>query len=406
MASERQAARPAEAASAQSAVATPETAQWIETPRELEAACEYWLGEPALGLDTEFVRERTFYPALGLIQVADSRGCFLLDPISLPHLEPLRAVLQAPSVVKVFHSCGEDLEVLYHLFETFPEPLFDTQIAASLSGVGHSLGYSRLVEVLFGVEIPKGETRTDWLRRPLTEAQKTYATLDVAYLLPAYRELRARLGAAGREEWAREEVSRLADAERFLPDPDRAYSRLRGARALRRRELAHLQALCAWREREARKRDLPRSFVLRDSALLRLAQRPTTSLKRLQALPELRRAEIRRYGTRLQGIARQVAELRPEELPAPAGPGADLSAYRREVDRLRLEVRRTAEELGIAPELLATRRAVESIVRRFVSGKVPTMPPELEGWRRTVLEERLLGLLRPESAQRRPPSRQ
>ncbi|MEO1087605.1 MAG: ribonuclease D, partial [Acidobacteriota bacterium] len=159
--------------------------QWIDTADALEVACRRWLGASAIALDTEFVRERTFFPILGLIQVNDGAQISLVDPLAIDDLSSFAAVLREPSVLKILHSCSEDLEVFDVHLDTVPEPLFDTQVAATLLYPSNPPGYARLIGELFELEVPKGETRSNWLRRPLRDAQKHYAALDVAYLLPA-----------------------------------------------------------------------------------------------------------------------------------------------------------------------------------------------------------------------------
>jgi len=170
---------------------------WIDTPDALAAAAARWRKAPALGIDTEFVRERTFYPRLGLLQVSDGTRSALIDPVALPDLEPLREVLADPAIVKVAHSPSEDLEVLFHRFGEFPSSLFDTQAAAAFIGLDAAMSYQRLVRELLAVELDKAETRTDWLRRPLSDAQVHYAAQDVELLLPLHELLRARLEAWG-----------------------------------------------------------------------------------------------------------------------------------------------------------------------------------------------------------------
>ncbi len=371
----------------------------IDTAPELAETCRRWRRLPAIGVDTEFVRERTFYPGLGLIQVADDDSCTLVDPLAITDLEPLRGVLEDPAVTKVFHSCGEDLEVLHHRFGEFPQAVFDTQVAAAFAGWGPSLGYGRLVSTMFGVELPKGHTRTNWLRRPLSGEQLTYAALDVAYLLPAHERLRdelRRLSAdgerEGREAWAREDLERLFDSERFLPDPEDAYLRIGAWRSLAPRKLAALKNLAAWREQQARRRDLPRNFVLHEKTLVDVARRMPGTRNALRAIDSLHPREIQRYGQTLIRIVRQALELPDEELPQPRR-GFDLRPYRRRIQRLRQLAGELAEELSLPIELIATRKTIEELVRRAAAGKQPALPKELRGWRRERVGERLLAAL-------------
>ena len=364
--------------------------RYIETHSELAAVCERWRSLPAIGVDTEFVRERTFYPGLGLIQVSDGDVSSLIDTVAIRDLAPLLGVLEDPAVTKIFHSCGEDLEVLYHRFGVFPRGVFDTQIAATLAGLGTAPGYGKLVSTLFSVELPKDKTRTNWLRRPLSAAQLTYAALDVAYLVPAHTRLGDRLRHLDREAWLREELEPLFEVDRFLPDPDRAYLRIGARRSLAPRQLAALRSLAAWRERQARRRNLPRNFVLKEKAMVDVARRRPKTLKALAALGSVHPKEAERHGKTLVRLLEQAGRLAPDALPPAVLRPVDLTPYRGHVRRLRAQVAAVADALSLPPELLATRKTIESLVRRAVAGKEPLLPRELRGWRRAAVGDVLL----------------
>lgn len=368
---------------------------FIDDDRTLEERCRRWGAAEALGVDTEFVRERTFYPALGLIQISDGRENALVDPLRLTRLDPLRRLFADQRIVKVFHSCGEDLEVLHQQFGELPSPIFDTQVAAAFVGLGFSVGLGNLIRTLFEVDLPEAATRTNWLRRPLTASQKEYAAFDVAYLLPIYDVLRDRLRASGREAWAEEELAALGDTERFDTDLDEAYFKLRRSRGLDRRQLGVLRELAVWREKEARSRNLPRNFVLRQAMLPELARRVPRSLRDLRQVRGLKPEESRRHGRALLHTIRGALELPEEELPEPPSRLADLTPFRREIGRMREAVAETAAQLDLPAELLATRRTVEGLVRRVVTGREPPLPKELRGWRRRVIGDRLLELAAP-----------
>jgi ribonuclease D len=301
-------------------------------------------------------------------------------------LAPLGELLADRSVTKVMHSCGEDLEVFYHRFERFPEPVFDTQVGAALAGLGYSLGYASLVAELCGVELPKGETRSNWVRRPLRDSQLRYAAWDVVYLLPAYRKLEEELRRRGREGWVEEEVAELFDAERFLPDPETVY--LQAAHSsMSRRELAILRTVAGWRERQARRRDLPRNFVLPQRALPELARRKPRDRRQLASVSGLRDADRKRHGKTLLRLVADAMELPDSELPPKLRRPVDLAPHRREVDRLRKAVARKAEELDLPRELLATRRVAEGMVRRAHGDDGPVVPESTTSWRRRILAE-------------------
>jgi ribonuclease D len=292
-------------------------------------------------------------------------------------------------VLKVFHSCSEDLEVLYHLAGEFTRPVFDTQIAAAFAGHGHSLGYARLVHLLHAVELPKGETRTDWLRRPLSQAQLRYAAQDVTYLLPMYEELLANLRTLGRESWIEEEIARLFDPQRFLPEPADAFRRVKQHRTLPRRALGLLKILAQWREQEARRRDLPRGFILKDKVLIQLAHRPPLNERQLATTPLLPPSIAKRFGRKILGLVKEGMALDESELPTGPSRVFDSSAHKKSIQALRKHVGARAEELRLPPELLATRRQVERLFARVAEGKERPLQEEMRGWRRQAIGEDL-----------------
>ena len=364
---------------------------WVDSYEDLRRRCSSWSRAEALAIDTEFVRTRTFFPRLGLIQVGDGQEHALIDPLAIPDLGPLEEVLQSPRVTKVLHSCGEDLEVFHHRFGTVPRPIFDTQIGAAFATVGNSLGYSRLVQEFFSVELPKGETRSNWLKRPLTESQMLYAALDVTYLLPLYQRLSTRLEELGRSDWMAQEIEQLSAPGRYLPDPETAFLKLAHP-AMSRPELAALQALAAWRETEARKRDLPRNFVLPKNALTEIAKKRPKSRAQLESLGILKHHELRRFAEPLVRILQETAKLSPEEMPSALQRPSDLSAHKSQVDRFRKALAKRAAKMGLAPELIANRKTVEGVWRRKLDGKTPTVPEAMTPWRQEVLREVLASL--------------
>ncbi len=377
-----------------SAETAPRPPLLVESAGELRRWCERWRRAPALGVDTEFVRERTFFPALGLLQVSDGTENVLVDPLSVEDLGPLWEVLSDPGIDKVLHSCSEDLEVFFHRFGDVPRPIFDTQTASAFAGLGYSLGYRALVARVLDVDLPKDHTRSNWLRRPLSDGQKRYAALDVAHLLPLHRWLRDRLDSLGRTAWLSEDLERLADTGRFAADPEGLYRKLSRSGTLSRRQLAVLRALCGWREHEARRRDLPRNFVLHQTCLTRLAAALPRRHADLSRISQLRPEEIRRHGHALVRLVRQALELPESELPEKPGRPADLSPHRGEIAELRRVVAETAAELQVPAELLASKKTLEALVRRHLTGRQPSLPRALRGWRREVVGARLLAALR------------
>lgn len=362
----------------------------LESDEALRAAARCWLAAPALALDTEFVRERTYFPRLGLIQIHDADAAYLLDPLAVRDLAPLAEVCRAAATIKVLHSASEDVEVLYRALGVVPAPLFDTQVAAGLAGIGSALGYQRLVAALLGIDLPKGETRTDWLARPLSAAQLTYAAADVAHLLPLYERLRQELAALGRLEWALADSAALLDISRLASDPETAYRRIRGAGRLDRRQLGVLRALAAWRDREARRRDLPRGFVLRDEALLELAVRWPATADDLRRVSGLEAQQSARDGADWLELIRGALALDADALPPRPWRPPSSEAVRELERRLRAVVRERAAELALPPELLAPRRSLDAVLQSALSDPEPRLPRDLAGWRREVVGEALL----------------
>jgi ribonuclease D len=361
----------------------------IETSEALAEVSRRWAESPVLGLDTEFVRTNTFFHKLGLIQVSDGGTSWLVDPLAAGDLSPLAEVFRSPGV-KVLHSASEDIEVFYRFLGALPSPLFDTQIAGALAGAGLSLSYQKLVAAYLGAELAKEETRTDWMARPLSAAQLAYAAEDVAFLVPLYERLTRDLEALGRLFWVFEDSAALLDTARFEEEAETAYVRVKGAGRLDRRQLAALRLLAAWREREARRRDLPRSFVLKEDLLLALASRRPKIAADLQRLPSFVPRQAARDGATWLQIIEQAESLPEAELP-PRIAGKPFSPAVRELgNRLRERVRKRAEALNIPPEILAPRRTLDALLRLTVGKTEARLPRELEGWRREAIGEELL----------------
>jgi len=361
----------------------------IDSDEALARAARLWAEAPLVGLDTEFIRTNTFFHRLGLIQVSDGRTSWLVDPLAVRDLSPLVEVFRSPGI-KILHSSSEDMEVFYRALGVVPEPLFDTQIAGALAGAGAFLSYQKIVAAYLGVELSKEETRTDWLARPLSAAQLAYAAMDVAYLIPLYEMLTAALSELGRLTWAFEDSAALLDTSRFAEDSEAAYLKVKGAGRLDRRQLAALQELAAWRDREARRRDLPRSFVVKDDLLLALASKRPKDAKDLERLPSCDSRQAARDGAVWLRLLEAAADRPEGELPARLSGKPPSLAVRDLEGRLRDRVREKAAALDIPPEVLASRRILDALMRLTVGNADPRLPRELLGWRREVIGEDLL----------------
>jgi len=360
---------------------------FISDSTTLASFCEKLHDAPYLAVDTEFVRERTYYAELSLVQVAHGSRSAAIDPLAQGiDLEPLRALLLKPSIVKVFHSGTEDLELLLQAIGDLPGPLFDTQVAASICGHDAQVGYGRLVDQRLGITLDKGSQRTDWSRRPLSDRQLDYALADVTHLCTLYEELVAELAERGRTEWVAEEMVSLGDRGRFEVDPRESWRRIRIRRPTRR-SLAILRELAAWREDRAQHRDLPRPWVLKNEAVVQIAEAAPTSREAL-----LRLSTVDRMGSRWRDadpvLAAVKAALATPEAEWPELPDRiKTTAEDKLLTKLRKLLKERCEAIEVAPAVVATRRDLELLV----AAHEPDIPA-LRGWRREVFGDAALAL--------------
>ena len=361
----------------------------ITSDAHFAKACRRWAAAGVIGLDTEFIRERTYYPRPALLQVSDAEGALLVDTTAISDHGPLAEVLADPDVVVVMHACGEDLEVLEVMTGTGPRRVFDTQLAAAFAGLGFALGYRALVATLLDINLDKGETRSDWLRRPLSPSQLHYATLEVLYLLPLYRHLSSTLERLKRSAWVEEEFAHQRRAGADGSRPEAACLRIRGRGALSPVGHAVLRRLCAWREREAMTRDKPRRHLLSDEALLALADAATRTGGRLNPGRTMPDPIRRRYGSVVVECIRDALA----DGPTDADHLVDLRPHTETLARMRDTTRQAAQRCALAPELLAPRRALQSLLTATL--KDEAVPAEFQGWRSTVVTPALLDCLRP-----------
>jgi len=336
---------------------------------------------PWIALDTEFLRERTYRPQLCLLQLAAPDEALCVDPLADLSLEPLRSVLAGGRAPKILHAARQDLEVLWPVFGPIG-PVFDTQVAAALAGMPAQIGYSELVRRVLGIDLPKGETRTDWSRRPLSEAQLRYAVDDVCHLAPLRDALQEQLDRLGRSAWLAEDLDGLASEEKLFVDPERAHERLKWQGELDPDRARLAKHLAAWRERRAADRNRPRSWILEDAGLRALTLRVPRTAAELASIAELTQGFIEHSGPAILDVIEGAAL--PQQLPEPVARSRPDPAVQARVKRLAGIVQQRATELGIAPELLATRRELESIVRGESTADV------LQGWRREVVGGELL----------------
>lgn len=367
---------------------------FVDTPEGLKALCEQLRGQAALAVDTEFLREKTYYAQLCLIQIAGEDVIACVDPLALSDLGPLLEILYDPAVTKVMHSARQDLEIFFDLRGALPRPLFDTQIAATLLGYGDQLGYAALVKDLEGVELDKAHTRTDWSRRPLDEEQVFYAMDDVRYLLSIHRKQRQRLESMGRLAWLDKDFDELTNPLLYAPPEDMLWKRVRGTQKLSSRHLAVLRALAAWREQQARRSNRPRRWILKDEVMVDLARRGPATHEELEKIRGLEAKTLQRHGEALLSVIGQAKQVPESQWPS-RPEGRRLEPIQEGlVDLLMAMVRTRGVENEVSPQLLASRSDLEALV----AGSRDC--PVLHGWRSEVVGAELLAVLNGEVALR------
>ena len=369
--------------------------QLIEDDATLREVLAQNAGATAVAVDTEFMRRNTFYPKVALLQLCFDTEAWLVDPLKIFDLSPLQSLMSDPKVMKVLHSPSEDLEVFGIWLDTMPEPMFDTQRAAALLDRGFGLGYRALVQQVCEVDLPKDETRSDWLQRPLSEAQCHYAAQDVVYLLTVYHRLLADCQEQGKLDWV---LSDGLDAIRTQASgPPSYYPRIKSAWKLNQRQLGALAAICEWRDSTARSKDKPRSWIIDDQACLQLATAHPADRAQLRAEVGLPEGALRRYGDDLLEVLAHQVQVAESDLP-PSLP-APLSAKQRDQGkRLRREARQIAGRLEVAPEILLQGRDYEALIRESESPGTEAVarPQHWLGWRGEVVIEPLRQFLQEE----------
>ena len=365
----------------------------ITTNDELSTLCHAVRQTHAVALDTEFVRTRTYYPQLGLIQLFDGEHTALIDPLNITDWSPLQVILQDRNITKFLHAGSEDLEVFLNVFGEMPQPLIDTQVLAAFCGHPMSWGFAAMVAEYSGVELDKSESRTDWLARPLTTRQCDYAAADVWYLLPIAHKLMAETEQAGRLTAALDECQLMQQRRLEITEPQDAWRDISNAWQLRTRQLACLQLLADWRLRKARERDLAVNFVVREEHLWSVARYMPGSLGELDSLG-LSGSEIRFHGKTLLSLVEKAKALPEELLPEPLKNLVDMPGYRKVFKEIKALVQEVAQANNMSAEMLASRRQINQLLNWHWQLKPRnTLPEMLSGWRGEWLSARLDALL-------------
>ncbi|HZG28088.1 MAG TPA: ribonuclease D [Ensifer sp.] len=362
----------------------------IETTAELKAACEIFAKSDYVTVDTEFLRESTFWPQLCLIQIASPDHEALIDPLAKGlDLTPFFDLMANAAVVKVFHAARQDLEIIHHLGGIIPHPLFDTQVAAMVCGFGDSVSYDQLVQKITGKHIDKSSRFTDWSHRPLSQKQLDYALADVTHLRDIYASLKAELEREGRAHWLEDEMAVLETPETYDLHPDDAWTRMK-MRVRKPSELAVLMKVTAWREREARNRDVPRGRILKDDAIYEIAQqqpRDSEALGKLRTVP--RGWERSASGAAIIAAVNEALSIPKEELPKIAKPYQPNEGTQSAVELLKVLLKLTAEREGVAAKIIANTDDLEKIASEGEKADVAAM----HGWRRELFGDRALKLI-------------
>jgi ribonuclease D len=359
----------------------------ITTTLDLAAACARLARHPFVTVDTEFLRETTYYPLLCVAQIASADEALVIDALAPGiDLAPFFELMVDERVLKVFHAARQDIEIVWHMAGRIPHPVFDSQVAAMVLGFGDSISYDQLVQRVTGDNLDKSNRFTDWSRRPLSSAQLTYAVSDVTHLRDVYLALADDLARRGRSEWVGEEMEILTSPETYRVDPENAWQRLK-TRVRKPKELAILIEIAAWREREAQTRDLPRGRVLRDEVLGDIAIQAPTSFERLSHVRSLPKGfERSRWGadvieTVQRGLARDLKSLPPIDRQRPT------SVNGATVELMKVLLRMTSEQHGVAAKVIATVDELEQIAADDAADVAA-----LKGWRRELFGEKALAL--------------
>jgi ribonuclease D len=359
----------------------------ITTTKELAEVCARMARHPFVTVDTEFLRETTYYPLLCVAQMASPDEAVVVDALAAGiDLTPFFDLMANEKVLKVFHAARQDIEIVWNMAKKIPHPIFDSQVAAMVLGYGDSISYDQLVQRITGDMLDKSHRFTDWTRRPLSEAQLTYALSDVTHLRDVYLKLSADLAKRERTNWVEAEMGVLTSPETYRMEPERAWERLK-SRVRKPKELAVLIEVAAWREREAQSRDVPRSRVIKDDAIGDIATQAPTTIERLAHLRSLPKGfERSRWGDAIVDAVRRGIERDPKTLPnldrfRPAPNGAAT------VELLKVLLRMTAEQHGVAAKVIAT---VDELDR--IAADDDADVPALKGWRRQLFGDKALAL--------------
>ncbi len=363
------------------------TIDYIDTPEKLAALCERIATVPWIALDTEFLREKTYYPKFCLLQIATPDWVVCVDPIALTDLNPLLDVLYAPSIVKIFHSCRQDLEIFFQMRGSIPQPIFDTQLAAPLLGFQDNTGYAMLVSSFLNINLNKAYTRTDWSVRPLIPEQIEYAADDVIYLCKIYQIMCKQLGDLGRLNWLNDDFEQLNNPELYQLSPENAWFKIKGKNKLTGKQLSIIQTLSTWREQQAQQENRPRNWLIRDEILIELAKLQPETVEALASIRGIQEKTVNRHGKTLCQLITEAKQRPPIPLNEKEKSPKKTQEQEAILDLLAAIARLRADQNKLNPSILATRKDLEDLLDEQPESLL------LNGWRKTMVGSELLALL-------------
>jgi ribonuclease D len=342
-------------------------------------------------IDTEFIRESTYYPELALIQVASGDRLACIDPLAITEFAPLAELLVKPNLLKVFHSSSQDLEILYQKFGAVPAPVFDTQLAAAVLGYNHQISYADLVQQITGVALDKKHTRANWLRRPLSPDELDYAMDDVRHLMAVYEELKQKLDSTRRNGWIEKDLRAMSDPENYQVDKSQLWRRLKGVLKLKGEKLQIASDLCRWREDLAQRQNRPRRWIAKDDALVEIARQKPANFEALVRIPELSDKTARRHGDELLKIIAHAETIDSAQWPQ-HDKSRSLNKQQLALgDCLMALCRKIADQNQIALATLATRKDIDNLILNQKSSRLT------QGWRFSMAGEQLLEFIHGQS---------
>jgi len=374
---------------------------YIETQSDFDALCADYTNDEnpvrVLAIDTEFVRTQTLTPLLGLIQVFDGKSVALIDPVTVTDLSAFAAILTNPNIIKVAHSCSEDLEALWHHLHVIPSPVYDTQFAAGLLDLGVSVGYANLVEQLFDISLDKGESRTDWMQRPLSEAQMTYAAADVTHLMALFEHLYTLTETKNITQWVYQEIAQLGLKKSSPVPAEIAYLMLKNNWKLQHQQLAAFKELAKWRLEEARDKNKSVNFVIKEDAMYEIASKLPDSTHKLYECKQLYSKPARLYGETILNICREAKKLSPHECPPRIQRLIEFSGYKACMQQIKKLVEDEAATANIPVPMLASKKQINQLLKWcwFTQDELEAQglkPDLLCSWRNALLHDKLQAL--------------